>query len=141
MYIADTFNYAVKEWLAANGNVVTLVSSGSQYPTGAAVDRCGNVYIFDGDYEVEKWSAASKSLVTLPTTGLFIPVGPAVDVSDNVYAASEGGDGNVTELPYAFVDPSTKFEPAVAGSDSLPPVLPVVESLLPPFAPSSDQSW
>jgi hypothetical protein len=28
-----------------------------------------------------------------------------------------------------------------AGNDTLPPVLPITENLLPPFAPTSDQPW
>jgi hypothetical protein len=47
----------------------------------------------------------------------------------------------VQELPYAFVDTAPKIEGPPAGNDSLPVVLPVTENLLPPFAPTSDQSW
>jgi len=45
VYIADTFNNAIKEWWAASNTVTTLVSSGLNYPYGVAVDGAGNVYI------------------------------------------------------------------------------------------------
>ena len=44
-------------------------------------------------------------------------------------------------MPYAFVDPTPKFEGPAAGSDALPMVLPSTANLRPPFAPTSDQSW
>jgi hypothetical protein len=39
------------------------------------------------------------------------------------------------------VDPTPRLESLSAGNDALPPVLPATENLLPPFAPTSDQSW
>ena len=54
---------------------------------------------------------------------------------------ADSGHTAIKELPYAFVDPSTKFEPATAGSDSLPVVLPLAQSLQPPFSPTSSQPW
>ena len=47
VYIADTGNNAIKEWVAANNTVTTLVSSGLNRPCGVAVDGAGNVYIAD----------------------------------------------------------------------------------------------
>jgi hypothetical protein len=63
-----------------------------------------------------------------------------VDATGNVYI-SDLNHSAVKELPYAFVDPTTKSEPAAAGSDALPVVLPSTADLGGPFAPSSDQSW
>ncbi len=40
-------NSAVKEWVATSNTVITLVSSGLNYPSGVAVDGSGNVYIAD----------------------------------------------------------------------------------------------
>ena len=47
----------------------------------------------------------------------------------------------IEELPRAFVDPTPRVEPATAGTDALPVVLPVSENLLAPFAPGSDSPW
>ena len=43
VYIADTFNEAVKEWNASTQTVSTLVSSGLLNPSGEAVEGSGNV--------------------------------------------------------------------------------------------------
>ena len=64
----------------------------------------------------------------------------AVDGAGNVYF-TVGIPGTVNEIPYAFVDPTGKVESPVAGSDSLPVVLPVTANLRAPLAPTSDQSW
>ena len=87
VYIADTFNDAVKEWIVASNSVTTLVSSGLNVPTGVAVDTAGNVYIADtGNHAIEEWSAAGNSLTTL-ASGLSFPVGVALDAQGNVYIA------------------------------------------------------
>jgi hypothetical protein len=63
-----------------------------------------------------------------------------VDANQNLYIA-DLGHALIKELPYAFVDPTPKLEPATAGSDALPVVLPPSQNLLPPFAPTSSQPW
>jgi hypothetical protein len=141
VYIADTGDKAVKEWTASNSNVITLVSSGLSGPVGVAVDRGGNVYIADETYDtIREWTAANSNVVTLVSSGLKDPEGVAVDGAGNVYIANTG-DNSIRELPHSFVDTTPKVEGLDAGSDSLPPVLPVTENLLPPFAPTCDQSW
>jgi hypothetical protein len=47
VFFSDNGNNAIKERIAANGNVTTSVSSGLNYPEGVAVDRSGNVYFSD----------------------------------------------------------------------------------------------
>src|SRR5271156_6466989 len=44
VYIADSFNSAIKKWSASTQQVTTLVSSGLNQPYGVAVDGFGNVY-------------------------------------------------------------------------------------------------
>jgi DNA-binding beta-propeller fold protein YncE len=141
VYIADTTNNAIKEWSVLGNNVITLVSSGLNHPFGVAVDGAGNVYIADtGNSAVKEWSAAGNTVSTLLSSGLNQPYGLAVDAADNIYLA-DTRDNAVKEQPRAFVDPTTKLEYAVAGSDALPAVLPVTENLLPPFAPATNQTW
>ncbi len=154
VYIADSYNpfneysddnnHAIEVWSPVNQSLTTLVSSGLENPQGVAVDGSGNVHIADvgGGYAagtILEWVAASNTLITL-VSGLEYAEGVAVDTSGNVYMTDVNGNV-VEELPYAFVDPTPKSESAGAGSDSLPTVLPATENLLPPFAPTSDQSW
>jgi len=72
--------------------------------------------------------------------GLYRPEAVAVDGKGNVYIADTYNNA-IKELPYAFVDPTSRLESAAAGSDALPMVLPATENLLAPFAPTSDQPW
>jgi streptogramin lyase len=149
VYIADTGDNAVKEWSPANNALIDLVSSNLNAPQSLAVDGSGNVYIADtGDNAIKERMPASNVVITL-LSGLNNPVGVAVDVSGNVYEV-EGMffesypnqfSGDVKELCRAFVDPSLRLESLAAGSDSLPPVLPLTQNLLGPFAPVSRDPW
>lgn len=141
VYFSEGPDGAIKEWLAANSTVITLVSSGLNYPEGVAVDGSGNVYIADyNDGAIKEWSAVNNTLTPLISSSLGNPDGVAVDSSGNVYLA-DYEKNDVKEECYAFVDPTAKTEPSPAGSDALPTVLPATENLLPPFVPTSDQSW
>jgi sugar lactone lactonase YvrE len=140
VYIADTGNNAIKEWFVANSNVVTVVSNGLNHPASVAVDVSGNIFIADtGDNAIKEWVAASGTLITL-VGGLNQPKGIALDSADDLYIA-DTGNNVVEELLRAFVDPTAVTEPFSAGSDTLPGILPNTVNLLPPFAPTSDQSW
>ena len=142
IFIADTFNNAIKKWNPVTVSLTTLGTNGIRTPWGVAVDGAGNVYVANGgSNNIVKWVAAGEKFVTLvPAGSVSSPTGVSVDDHQNVYIADFGNDV-VKELPYAFVDPSAKFEPATAGADSLPGVLPQGQSLLPPFAPTSSQAW
>jgi len=140
VYIADTDNNAVKEWSAANHSVTTLVASGLSQPWAVAVDGSGNVYIADnGDNSIKEWLAVTHTVATL-ATGLNFPTGVACDLTGNVYF-TDSHNNAVKERPRAFIDPTAKIETFRAGSDSLSPVLPANENLMPPFNPTSDQLW
>ena len=141
VYVADTVNDAIEEVTPATGNVTTIVGSDSGYPLGVAVDGSGNVYFTDSvNAAVKKWTAASNLVTTLVASGLNSPWGVAVDASGNVYFADSEGLA-VSELPYAFIDPTPRIEGPEAGGDALPVVLPSRINLLPPFGPASDQPW
>ena len=141
VYIDDSGNNAIKEWAAVDGALRPLVSALSNNPRGVAVDGGGNVYIVgNGDGTIIEWRVAGGTLATLVASGLNTPSGAAVDGAGNVYIACAGNNA-IEELPRAFVDPTAKTEPAAAGSDVLPVVLPATESLGGPLAPTSDESW
>lgn len=111
------------------------------HPASVAVDASGNIFIADtGDNAIKKWTAANRTLTTLVGTGLNHPTGVALDSADDLYIADTGNNA-VEELPRAFVDPTSRLEPFTAGSDAMPMILPASVNLLPPFAPTSNQSW
>ena len=141
VYFSNYYDFLIKEWLAASNTVITLVSSGLHYPYGVAVDGSGNVYIADSNNDaIKEWLAASNTVIALVSSGLNHPFGVAVDGSGNIFIANSGSNA-IEELPRAFVDTSTKTEPASAGSDTLPVVLPATANLTGPFAPVSDSPW
>ncbi|HSU54204.1 MAG TPA: multicopper oxidase domain-containing protein [Candidatus Dormibacteraeota bacterium] len=144
IFVADAGNNTIKKWNPATATLTTVGTGGNglNSPWGVAVDGSGNVYVANGgNNTIVEWVAASGTFVTrVPAGGLLSPIGVAVDANQNLYMADSGHTA-IKELPYVFVDPSPKFEPGTAGSDSLPVVLPLAQSLQPPFAPTSSQPW
>ncbi len=100
VYIADSGNSAIKEWVAASNTVIVLVSSGLSSPRGVAVDGVGNVFIADsGNGAIKEWVASSNTVLTLSTpesSGIFQPLGIAVDGVGNIYIADP--DGRIVQL-------------------------------------------
>jgi sugar lactone lactonase YvrE len=138
VYMNDAYSNTVMEWTATDSNLTTLVSLGAHYPQGLAVDGSGNIYMADSyNDEVLKWTAASRNVTTLASGSGFFASGVAVDGAGNVYVTYP----ITSELPNAFLDPTSKSEGPAAGNDSLPGVLPATLNLLPPFAPTSSGSW
>jgi sugar lactone lactonase YvrE len=88
VYIADTTNNVIEEWMATNNSLITLVSTGLAHPQGAALDAAGNVYIADsGNNAVKKQPAGGGAVSTLISSGLADPNGLAVDGAGNLYLA------------------------------------------------------
>ena len=141
VYIADTFNNAIREWNDTTHTLTTLVSSGLVHPAAVAVGGSGNVYIADQSHNaIKEWSVTTQTVITLVSSGLSLPSGVAVDSAGNVYFADTSNNA-LKEWPRAFVPGGAVSEGGAAGSDQLLPVLPSTESLSGLFAPSSDQSW
>ncbi len=141
VYVCSIYNNTIQEWLAASNTLVTLISSGLNQPYGVALDVMGNVFISDtGHAAIKEWIAASNTLTTLSSSGVGAPSGVAVDGMRDVYIADYNNQA-IKVLPRAFLDPTPRFEPRSAGSDALPPVVPVTAEQFPAFAPVSDQSW
>ena len=137
LYVAD--NTALRKRDGGSGTVTTLVTTTT--PTGTAVDGGGNVYYSDPTANaVMKWAAAGRVLTTFQGPGLSQPRSVAVDAAGNVYWV-EAGANRIRELPRAFVDPTTKAEPATGGADVLPAVVPTTINLTGALAPASDQGW
>jgi hypothetical protein len=137
VYFADRVNNAVKVWNPSTATLSTLISAGLNSPYGVAVDGARNLYIGDTASAIKQWNAATQQLTPLgPAQTGF---GTAVDRLGNVYATA--GGNSVVKLTSSFVNPAAITEPAAAGSDALPPVLPVTTPLNGVLAPKSDQPW
>ena len=133
--------FQIKKFDPFTSSLTTLGASGISSPWNLAVDGSGNVYVANGgSNNIVEWVAASGNSVNLVPGSLSTPTGVSVDAGQNVYVADFNHNA-IKELPYAFVDPSTRFEPANAGTDALPVVLPQSENLLSPFAPTVSQPW
>jgi len=108
------------------------------YPRDVAVDGSGNVYTGSlVSNVIYRCSLATGTFSPFVSQGVFGYSGLAADPIGNLYIAA----GGVAEIPYTFVDPSSKFESAAAGTDSLPAVLPATANLAGSFAPTNDQPW
>jgi len=108
-----------------------------------AVDAStGDVYFCDmQNSAVKMWSAATQQVTTLvqgsPAGTSNRYRGLARDASGNLYFAET--DANVIgQLSKAYVSSGSLSEPNSAGSDALPPVIPITTNI---GAPVSDQSW
>ena len=102
---------------------------------GMAVDGEGDVFI-DESVAVAEINFFIPQVTTLPIFDQLV----SVDGQRNIYLASTGS-GAVAELPCAFFDAATQWVGNLAGSSSLPPVLPVTANLSGAFYPSTDQPW
>ncbi len=93
VYIADTGDQAIKEWISSSQQVATLVSSGFASPGSVALDSLGNVYITDTNNQVIKeWSPSSQQMTVLVSSGLASPGSVALDSLGNVYIADSGNN-------------------------------------------------
>lgn len=92
VYIADTGNNAVEEWVAGTQQFNPLVTSGLVSPTAVALDAQGNLYIADNqDFAVKEWSLSLQDFIPLVAV-LINPYGVAVDAQGNVYFTDAGAN-------------------------------------------------
>jgi streptogramin lyase len=138
VYMVDSDISGVKEWMPANNSVTTLPIQVND-PSSVAVDGSGNIYIMSLS-ALTKWKTANNTITT-STNQFSYCEGLALDANGNIYIANTYSySASLEELPVGFIDPTPKVEGVGAGSDATT-VLPATENLLPPFAPSIDQSW
>ncbi|MBB5059171.1 sugar lactone lactonase YvrE [Granulicella aggregans] len=93
IFIADSGNNLVKEFLAAEGYTSAhLIGSGFSDPNGIALDASGNVFVADTtNNAVKEVTAASGYTTVIPIgSGFAQPYGVAVDTSGNVFVADYG---------------------------------------------------
>ena len=141
IYIADTGANAIKKWDPVASSLTTIATTGVSSPWNVGVDGCGNVYVANGSgNNILEWVAASGKLIPIVPGGLTVPTDVKSDANQNIFIADFGG-GAVKELPHAFVDATTRSEPAIAGGDTLLPVLPPNQNLAASFAPVSSDPW
>jgi sugar lactone lactonase YvrE len=141
IFIADFANSLIKKWTAANSNVTTIISTGLDRPAGVAVDGAGNVYVANTFVQdIRRRSAVNGTVTTISIASLNQPNGVSVDAAGNIYVASTGNN-SIRERPRAFVDVSTRAVSPALGSTNFLAALPASQNLLPPFAPTSSQTW
>ncbi len=115
VYIADTGDSAVKEWVASSQVVNALISSGLSSPYGVAVDTQGNVYVADSkDNDIKEWTLSNKTVIILVSSGLSTPFGIAVDKNGNVYF-SDSGHNTIKEWVAATKTVSTLVSAGLSG--------------------------
>jgi hypothetical protein len=100
VFVADYYNQAVKEILAAGGYTTTrIVGSGFSGPFAVAVDGMGNVFVADAltnqVYEVP--IASGYTTVNTLGSGFNGPTGVAIDGTGNVFVA-DFGNNQVKEI-------------------------------------------
>jgi predicted outer membrane repeat protein len=105
VYVADTYNSAVKEIPYSSGVYGTPVTLGSGFsrPYGVAVDGAGNVYVADTYNSAVKEIPYSGGVYVTPVTmgsGFSNPSSVAVDGAGNVYVADTYNSA-VKEIPYS----------------------------------------
>lgn len=136
-----TSDGAIYKWSVVASNLTMLDSSFYPEAETLALDGHGNLY--SGDFQshaVKKWSPTNGAASVIFPSISALPIGVAVDAADNVYFCDSYG-GVLMELPRAFVDVTTRYEPLQGGMDSLSPVVPATARLTVKLLPTSDQSW
>jgi DNA-binding beta-propeller fold protein YncE len=95
VFIADTGDNAIKEWVRSTDSLNTLSCSGLNQPFGVVVDATGNVYIADGhDRAIKEWLTGTQQLITVIAgdvqgVPLNDPQGVALDAAgESVYLRS-----------------------------------------------------
>jgi sugar lactone lactonase YvrE len=144
VFIADVFNQRIRRVDAATGIITTVAGNGTaaysgdgglatsaslNYPTGAAVDGSGNLFIADGNNVIRRVNAATGTISTVagvascttygsgdggPATSACLnnPIDVAVDGTGNIFIA------DTYDNVIRRVDASTGIITTVAGGGS-----------------------
>lgn len=139
-YTYGNTNGQVAMWKAQTQTITPLITTGLNVPRGLAVDVSGNVFVGDTSNNVVKVWQARNQTVTTVVPGLNSPFGVAVDGNRSVYVVDQGTQ-SIKSRPRAFVDITPQNLSAAAGLGTLSRVLPLSQSLVGPFAPTSNQWW
>jgi streptogramin lyase len=140
LYFPNTLTNALNKWSPITGVATPLTTITNQ--DGVAVDGGGNVYISlnTTSNAVSEWTAATGAVSAFLTGGAANPHGVAVDAAANVYIAETGA--NRVDIFYnGFASTAAVTEPATAGTDALPRVIPANTPLTGANVPTSDQTW
>jgi uncharacterized protein YjiK len=128
IYIADTYNYRIREVIASSGIITTVAGNGIEgdtgdggnatnaairRPAGVAVDSSGNIYIVCGTMGVRMVDAATGLISTVTNTTIDAD-SVAVDSSGLLYIASSYNYNTVYK-----VDPSSGSIVTVAGNGAV----------------------
>jgi hypothetical protein len=122
LFIADLYNYRIREVVKATGNIITVAGNGSTTdsgdggpaalaglasPAAIAMDASGNLFIAEYSSRVREVIAATGTIVTVAGTGmpgysgdngpataamLNSPYGVAVDAHGNLFIADSNND-------------------------------------------------
>jgi streptogramin lyase len=117
VFVADTYNNAVKELLPPGYTTANPIGSTSNLPNSIAVDTSGDVWFIDIQNGVRKILAPDYTTVTQSGIGTNQAKGVAVDASGNVFVAdtgnhrviealAAGGYTTVNELGSGFSSPT-----------------------------------
>ena len=126
VFVADSFNNAIKEILAPSYTTVNTIGSGFDDPSGVAVDSAGNVYVADriGVEVMPKISGYAP--VTTINSSFALLTTVAVDAASNLFVVDFGGSGVYEMLAatgYTTIEPVghgfiVPYGVAVLGSGS-----------------------
>ncbi|HEY3864360.1 MAG TPA: BACON domain-containing carbohydrate-binding protein [Verrucomicrobiae bacterium] len=86
VYIPGYNDGSLREWIAANNRVSTLISNNLQDPVGVALDPMGNISISQ-IFTIQKFTPATGTLTNVITNSVYFPDGMVFDSSGNLYFA------------------------------------------------------
>jgi hypothetical protein len=162
---------AVEEYSAATHTVSAVIpaSDGVAPQSVVAVDAAGGVYFVEeyavttgggdapvrtNEYRIVKYDPAAQQATVVDSGWSEPPTSQQVYAATGATAATTDAQGDsfaVTPVPgsggvlrettRAFVPAGPVSEPAAAGTDELPPVLPAAVPLTGPSAPTADAPW
>ncbi len=113
VFIADSYNNAVKEVLASGGwTTVNKLGSGFSFPNSVALDGAGNVYVADTYNDAVKEIVAAGGYTTVNTlgSGFSNPYGVSVDGYGDIFVADFANNA-VKEI--VAVDGSIPASPSI----------------------------